>query len=107
MTELWKQQSPTSELTFEQLCDQPEVIASVLKSIQQLGKQLELKPKEIPLYITLVKEEWNQDNNLLTAAMKMKRKQVNDFYRKDIQRMFQLTNNDSNVVDSLNKSSTT
>lgn len=52
-----------------------------------LGKQLGLKGKEIPLHITLVKEEWNQENDLLTAAMKMKRKQVHDYYGEQIRDM--------------------
>ena len=75
-------------LTFEQLCDDSDVNRHICKSIKESSKKLDLKVREVPEIITLVKEEWNQENNLLTAAMKMKRKQVNDFYREQIKLMF-------------------
>ena len=77
-----------SSLAFEQLCTDSEVVKHVLKSIRDTSKQLDFSNKEIPVTITLVKEEWSQDNNLLTAALKMRRKQVNEFYSEQIKQMF-------------------
>lgn len=59
-----------------------------MKEMKKVARRLKLKPKEIPVALELVTEEWNQDNNLLTAAFKMRRKQVNDFYRSKIDRLF-------------------
>ena len=76
-------------IPFEQLCLDPDIHEHVFKSIQTLCTELGFKLREVPVAITMVKEEWSQDNNLLTAAFKMKRKQVNDFYRDQIKQMFE------------------
>ena len=82
-----------SSLTFEQQCSDFEIKQHVLKSFKKIGAQLEFFKKELPVAIALVTEEWTQTNNLLTAAMKMKRKQVNDFYKKQIDEMFEKESN--------------
>lgn len=71
-----------------EMCQDEEITQEILDSIKQTGERAKLKDKEIPARITLVKEEWLPTNNLLTAAFKLKRKNVYDFYRDDIQRMF-------------------
>ena len=76
-----------SNYTFEQLCSDADVVKHVLKSIKDTCKRLGFARKEIPTRITLCKEEWTPDN-LLTAAMKMKRKQVNEYYQEQIKQMF-------------------
>lgn len=75
-------------LTFEQLCADPDVIRHVLGHIQHTSNKLGFPTKEIPAKIALVKEEWTQDNNLLTAAFKLKRREVNEYYRDQIKQMF-------------------
>ena len=78
--------------SFEKLCVNDKVKSVVLKEIKKVGAKLHLKPKEIPVALELVTEEWNQDNNLLTAAFKMRRKQVNDYYRTKIDSLFNTLN---------------
>ena len=73
--------------SFEQLCDDPVVLQHIHQSLKQLAKELNFSNKEVPTAITLVKEDW-MDSNLLTAALKMRRKQVNEFYKKEIKQMF-------------------
>ena len=85
------QQQSKSNLSFEQLCCDVDVVEHVLRSIKTTCKHLGFAKKEIPVVITLVKEEWGQNNNLLTAALKLKRKQVNEFYRGQIKQMFEKT----------------
>ena len=70
------------------MCEDSEVIQTVFKEIREKCQELDFKNKEIPTQIKLVKEEWTQDNNLLTAAFKMRRIQVNEFYSKEIAEMF-------------------
>ncbi|KAH9407905.1 Long-chain-fatty-acid--CoA ligase 4 [Tyrophagus putrescentiae] len=81
--------------SFEEQCTDPDIIAAILRSFDEIGQKLSYSRKELPVTITLVEEEWSQDNGLLTAAMKMKRKQVNDFYRTQIAEMFERTNEKS------------
>ena len=71
-----------------EMCADEEITQIVLDSIKQTGQRANLKDKEIPARVTLTAEEWLPDNNLLTAAFKLKRKNVYDFYEKDILRMF-------------------
>ena len=80
-----------TSLSFEQLCSDPDVIAHVMGSFAKIGRQLGYAKKELPVAITLVPEEWTQENDLLTAALKMRRKQVNQFYSKQIEDMFART----------------
>nr|XP_027203444.1 long-chain-fatty-acid--CoA ligase 4-like [Dermatophagoides pteronyssinus] len=75
-------------LDYEQLCDDPIIIQKVLESIQKKCQELNYKKPETPVKIALVKEEWTQENNLLTAAFKLRRKPVMDFYRDLIKQMF-------------------
>lgn len=77
-----------SHLSHEEMCNDPDINDHVLKSIKRFSKELGFKIREIPVAIKLVPEEWSQENNLLTAAFKMKRKQVNDYYKGQIEAMF-------------------
>lgn len=69
-------------------CTDAEITQIVLDSINQTGQRAKLKEKEMPVRITLTAEEWTPDNNLLTAAFKLKRKSVYEYYAADIKRMF-------------------
>src|SRR5699024_2599889 len=75
-------------MSNKEMCEDEEITQIVLDSINQTGKRAQLKEKEIPIRVSLTPEEWTPDNNLLTAAFKLKRKNVKEFYQKDIQRMF-------------------
>lgn len=51
-------------LSFEQLCDDAQVQRHFFKTVKESSKAMGFAKKEIPVRITLVKEEWTQDNNL-------------------------------------------
>ena len=38
--------------------------------------------------VTLCNEMWDPDSGMVTAAFKIKRKPIQDFYQKDIDRMY-------------------
>lgn len=44
---------------------------------------------EIPTKFKLCPEEWLPDTGLVTAALKIRRKQIHDFYKSDIDRMYE------------------
>lgn len=76
-----------SEVSFEALCEDKEIMETVLNSLAEVGQQMALAAKELPVKIRLVNEDWSE-RDLLTAALKMKRKQVNSFYQQEIMEMF-------------------
>ena len=84
------------------LCNNSEVTKRVYSSIVQTGQSAGISKKEIPVRIKLVAEEWTPDNDMLTAAMKMKRKSVERRYKKDIELLFKnsslmsINNNNNN-----------
>lgn len=77
-----------AHLSVEELCQDQQIIDRVLHSIKHVCTQLGFHSKETPTLLHLAKEEWTPDNNLLTAAFKMKRKNVHNFYKAEIDNMF-------------------
>lgn len=49
---------------FEEQCTDPDIIAAILRSFDEIGQKLSYSRKELPVTITLVEEEWSQDNGL-------------------------------------------
>ena len=54
------------------LCNKEEVVAAVLADVQATCKERKLATFETPKKVILVSELWTQENELLTAAMKLK-----------------------------------
>lgn len=50
-----------------------------------LGK---LSKFEIPAAIKLVKEEWLPETGLITTSFKLKRKDIQEYYKDDIQKLY-------------------
>lgn len=75
-------------LSIEQMCNDSMINAKIYESIINRCRDLGFKKREIPVKVLLVKEEWTQENNLLTAAFKMRRQAVQKFYREKIQEIF-------------------
>lgn len=75
-------------LSFASLAADPEVQAEVLKAIAEHGFKAGLQKFEIPRKIKLCKEEWSPDTGLVTAAMKIRRKPIAEFYQTDINKMY-------------------
>jgi len=73
---------------FEELCSDPDVTKAVLKELQDHGRKRKLEKFELPGAVTLVKESWTPDSGLVTAAFKLKRKQIQDHYQSEINRMY-------------------
>lgn len=51
-------------LTFKEQCSDPDIAKAILRSFGQIGGKLSYAKKELPVMITLVEEEWSQDNGL-------------------------------------------
>lgn len=75
-------------LSHEQMCRDPEVVRSVAAAIQEHGRKARLLKSEIPSKLLLASEEWSPDSGLVTAAMKIRRKNITDHYKRDIDRLY-------------------
>lgn len=75
--------------TFEELCSNKILEKAVLKELIEHAKGTNrLEKFEIPAAITLCKEIWSPDMGLVTAAFKIKRKDIQERYKADITRMY-------------------
>ena len=77
-----------NNLSFEQQCKDEEIVAEVTKQILDYGSKTLLLKHEIPKKITLCPQVWTPENGLLSSALKLKRKQIEEFYCNHINRMY-------------------
>lgn len=74
--------------SFEDHCVNKEVIAKVLQDIHAAGKLTKLHKSELPAKIKLCVEQWTPENDLVTAAFKLKRKKIQNFYQSTIDALY-------------------
>jgi long-chain acyl-CoA synthetase len=75
------------------LYENSEIVFAISKQIERFGKNAKLNKIEIPVKIKLCSEEWTPDNGLVTAAMKIKRKNIVKKYQTDIDSMYNSLDN--------------
>lgn len=76
-------------IAFSQdICNDYIIRQLILESIKETGREGGLNPIEIPVDTFLTAEEWNPSNGLVTASLKLRRKQVTDHYRTEIDHMY-------------------
>jgi len=78
----------SSGMTFEDLCFDDKVLKEVLKKLTTHGLSLGLEKFEIPKQIYLTSDPWTPDSGLVTAAMKLKRKEIENRYAAAISQMY-------------------
>lgn len=76
------------ELSFEEMCQDKDITGAVLRDVVNHAKGSRLEKFEIPGAVTLSCVEWTPDSGLTTAAMKLKRKPIQDYYKEDLARMY-------------------
>jgi len=74
--------------SFHALVERKDVKAAVLESLQQIAKSANLKEIEVVKNVHLVSDEWTPENEMLTAALKLKRQSVIPKYRKEIDALY-------------------
>lgn len=79
-------------LSREQFCNDREVYKIVYDTIVDGCNKNNLHRREIPVRIHICAEDWVPDNELLTAAFKLKRKNVLKYYKKEVERLFKPDN---------------
>ncbi|XP_055929616.1 fatty acid CoA ligase Acsl3-like [Argiope bruennichi] len=75
-------------LSFEEMCSDKEITKEVAERIQDFGKKCGLRGAEIPKKVKLCTEEWNPESGLVTAAFKIRRKNIENHYKSVIDNMY-------------------
>ncbi|KNE60595.1 hypothetical protein AMAG_05976 [Allomyces macrogynus ATCC 38327] len=70
--------------SWEQLCPNKVIRAAILDDLKAVGKSNGFVPAEIVQDVIVADEEWTPENGLLTAAMKLKRRDVVQFFKPQI-----------------------
>jgi hypothetical protein len=63
-----------TSLDFDTQCSDKDLTYAVLRELQTHGKKHKLEKFEIPGGVTMVKEIWDPESGLVTAAFKLKRR---------------------------------
>ena len=74
--------------TVAQLCQDNAVKNALCDNLCQYGISNGLEKFEVPKKISLVLDEWTPESGLVTAAMKLKRKDLETRYSNEIQQMY-------------------
>lgn len=77
-----------SKLSHDELCSDEQIKQAIMADITNTCAKSGLHKKETPFDIYICSEEWLPNNNLLTAAFKIKRGNIVKHYRKQIDAMF-------------------
>ena len=77
------------EMSFEDLCNNKDLTKAVLNELLTHGKKAKLEKFELPKAITLCSELWTPDSGLVTAAFKLKRRPIQDYYQKQLKKMYE------------------
>lgn len=73
---------------YSAICSNSVIEKAVFKQLSEQGKKSRLVKFEIPAKITLSKEVWTPEGGLVTAAFKIKRKDIQDRYKAEISKMY-------------------
>ncbi|KAI1304660.1 Long-chain-fatty-acid--CoA ligase 3 [Halotydeus destructor] len=78
----------SKKLSSEVKLDPVQVNRLVYEAMSAFAVSKKLQKIEIPAKIKLCNEQWTPANGLVTAALKVRRRQVHDFYKEDILKLY-------------------
>jgi long-chain acyl-CoA synthetase len=76
----------TSTKSREELCSNPEIVNFIQQSLKTHLRGLEAF--EVPKKLALIPEQWLPDTGLVTAALKLRRKIIQDHYQDAIDQLY-------------------
>jgi long-chain acyl-CoA synthetase len=77
-----------NDATLQDISSSKECVGEVLRDIQSIAKANGLSRGETPIGVFLAPEEWTPQNNRLTAAQKIKRRELEAEFKGEIMRIF-------------------
>lgn len=80
-------------LSYKELCKDEEITKAVTKDIIDFARKQGLNKMEIPVKIHLCSDEWLPDSGLVTAALKIRRRNIHDFYKSEIRNLYNPSSN--------------
>ncbi|CAN7939551.1 unnamed protein product [Ixodes hexagonus] len=83
-------QEGKSNMSFSELCKSPAITRAVANAIAAHGHRAGLHKTEIPVKVKLCAEDWQPDTGLVTAAFKLRRREIQMFYQREIDEMYGL-----------------
>ncbi|XP_024863184.1 long-chain-fatty-acid--CoA ligase 1-like isoform X2 [Kryptolebias marmoratus] len=84
----WTERTMNLKGSYQELCGRADVKAAILKDMQRLGKEGDLKSFEQIKAIYIHMEQFSIDNGLLTPTMKAKRNELNHYFRSQIDELY-------------------
>lgn len=84
----WASENGLGNLSLAELCKHPQVKAAVLADLQRIAAEKKKKRWEHVPNICIFNDEWTPENNMLTASMKLRRKNIVERYQKEIDIMY-------------------
>jgi len=85
---LAKELGKDSGIQFEDACKDSDIQTRVTKEVQKQGMISNLSKYEIPVAVRLISDLWTPDSGLVTAALKLRRKNIQGFYQQCIDEMY-------------------
>lgn len=73
---------------LRRLCENRLIEKRIHDHILKMARERNLLTLEIPKKILVVAEEWNEDNNLVTAALKIRRNYIYKRYERELAQMY-------------------
>lgn len=77
-----------SQDNFAALCEDNDIVREATAIIVVHAREAQLIKMEIPTKVKLCHEDWLPQNGLVTAAFKIRRKQIQDFYQEAIDSLY-------------------
>lgn len=73
---------------LSKLCENKLIQKHVLEYVNELAKERNLMTLEVPKKVMLLAEEWTEDKNLVTAAMKIRRNFIYKRYENELAQLY-------------------
>lgn len=78
---------------LNKLCENRLIKERVLRHVEELAQERNLMRLEVPKKLLLLAEEWTEDKNLVTAAMKIRRNYIYKRYENELIRLYETNSN--------------
>ncbi|KAJ3371166.1 long-chain fatty acid-CoA ligase [Allomyces arbusculus] len=75
--------------SWEQLCHNEEIRDAILAELKNVAKANKLAHAEVVQAVVLADEEWTPESGMLTAAMKLKRRDILAHFKAEIEKVYQ------------------
>ncbi len=75
-------------MSYEEMCRDAEITKVITKDIIDYSLKQRLNKMEIPTKIKLCSDDWLPQSGLVTAALKIRRKNIHDFYKTEIRSLY-------------------